>query len=117
MTTEVLELLISRLTRKLGLDEPESDVLILLEDELCDAEAELLLYLNREELPAAMQSKVVELAALFYRRDITEEPNLKAASYSEGDVSQSETYMTTAEFQTAVTELLSGIAHWRRRAT
>lgn len=117
MTDEKLAILRFRLQRKLGLEELDEDVIELLEEELSDAEGELLLYLNRPELPPGMEGKAVELAALFYRQDVTENPGLKSASYSEGDVSQNETYMTTVEYRAAVDELLSSVAHWRRRAT
>lgn len=117
MNGGVLERLLSRLQRKLGLEDAEEDVILLLEDELEDAECELLLFLNREELPAALEIKAVELAALYYRRDSQEQSGLKSASYSEGDVSQSESYLTGAEYQAEVDALLASVLHWRRRAT
>lgn len=117
MDGAVLERLLSRLRRKLGLEDADDDTTLLLEDELTDAECELLLFLNRETLPPALEVKLVELAALYYRRDSQELHGLKSASYAEGDVSQSESYLTGAEYQEEVDALLSSVRHWRRRAT
>ncbi|MCD8190555.1 MAG: hypothetical protein LUD78_10110 [Clostridiales bacterium] len=72
MTDEIMETLLVQLERKLGLDAPEDDEIALLEDELSDAEGELLLYLGVDELDSGMLCKAVELAALFYRRDVSE---------------------------------------------
>lgn len=109
-----METLLIRLQRKLGLDEPDEDTMLLLEDSLLDAEGELLLYLNREQLPDALNSKVVELAALFYQQDTVEiTPGVKSSSYSEGNVSQSETYQTAADYQAAIDSLLAGLARYR----
>lgn len=110
-----MEELLSRLGRKLGLTEPDAEESVLLYDSMKDAEGELLLYLNREELLPQMEGKVVELAAIFYRRDAQELGGVKASSYSEGDVSQSQTFATERDYQEAVDALLRSVAHWRRR--
>lgn len=115
MTQERKEELLERLVRKLRLEDPDEDVLTALEDDLDDAEEELLLYLNRETLPAAMERKVLELAAIYARQDLAENPGVCSFSYSEGDVKQSETYLTGKDYQNQVDELLSGVAHWRLR--
>lgn len=116
MTNETMEQLLSRLIRKLGLEEPEDDALTLLEDELLNAEAELLLYLNRKELPLGMDGKLLELAALFYQQSTAEHQGMKSASYSEGQVSQSVSYQTDSDYQSAREALLRSVAHYRRRA-
>lgn len=109
-----METLLIRLRRRLGLDEPDGETVLLLEDSLLDAEGELLLYLNREQLPDALNSKVVELAALFYQQDTVEiTPGVKSSSYSEGNVSQSETYQTAADYQAAIDSLLASLARYR----
>lgn len=109
-----METLLIRLRRRLGLDEPDGETVLLLEDSLLDAEGELLLYLNREQLPDALDGKVVELAALFYQQDRAEiTPGVKSASYSEGSMSQSETYQTAADYQAAIDSLLAGLARYR----
>jgi hypothetical protein len=115
VTDERREALCQRLVRRLNLEEPDEDVLVLLEDELEDAEAELLLYLNRETLPEALYPKVQELAALYARRDLADNPDLCSMSYSEGDTSQSETYLTVKDYRDQEDDLLSSVAHWRRR--
>ena len=115
MTDERLEAMQGRLVRRLNLEEPDDDVLVLLEDELEDAEAELLLYLNRETLPEALYPKVLELADLYARRDLADNPDLCSMSYSEGDVSRSETYLTGKDYRDQEDDLLSSVAHWRRR--
>ncbi|MCD7837833.1 MAG: hypothetical protein LUG65_02830, partial [Clostridiales bacterium] len=93
MTDEVMETLLVQLERKLGMDTPEDDEIALMEDELTDAEGELLLYLGVDELDSKMLGKVVELAALFYRRDVSEAEGRKSSAYTEGQVSQSDTYL------------------------
>lgn len=116
MTRERKEELLGRLVRKLRLEEPDEDVLTALEDELDDAEDELLLYLNRETLPAALERKVLELATLYTRQDLDENPGVCSFSYSEGDIKQSENYLTAKDYQAQVDELLASVAHWRLRA-
>lgn len=103
-----------KLARKLGVE----TVTPAIEDALEDSEAELLLYLNREELPAALRSKCVELAAVFYRRDTdTSTGNVKSETYSEGSVSQSQTFSTSAEsasaYSNAADNILSTCARYR----
>ena len=115
MTDERLEALTERLTRRLKLDGPDDDALLVLEDALTDAEAELLLYLNRETLPEALYPKVQELAAVYARESLAENPTLRSSSYSEGDTSQSETYLTGAEYQAQADAVLESVAHWRQR--
>lgn len=114
MTDEVMEQLLVRLERKLGLEEPEEDTVALLEDELWDAEGEILLYLDLQALEENLLNKVVELAAIFYRRDQSESGGVKSSSYSEGQVSQSDTYMGPEEYRAAVNEVLDSLARYRR---
>ena len=56
---------------------------------LCAAEESILRYLNREELPGCAQSLLIELAALKYLRTDSAGAR-KSASYTEGQLSQSE---------------------------
>ncbi len=115
MTQERLEDMQERLARRLKLDDADDDLLVMLEDSLTDAEAELLLYLNRETLPEALYPKVQELAAVYARESLAENPTLRSASYSEGDTSQSETYLTGADYQAQADDILESVAHWRLR--
>lgn len=114
MTEDKLTTLILRLQRRLGLADTDMETDLLLTDELLDAEGELLLYLNREQLPAGMDGKVVELAALFYQQDTVETaPGVKSTSYSEGSVSQSETYQTAEDNRLAADAVLASVARYR----
>ena len=115
MTEERLDELLWRLEQRLKLTQPDEDTVLLLEDFLQDAEAELLLYLNRETLPAAMERKVLELATVYARQTLADNPDLAAASYSEGDIKQSETYLTGKDYQAQASEILVSVAHWRWR--
>lgn len=110
------EAALARLCRRLGLEAAEEDTLLLLEDELNDAECELLLYLGADSLEEQWLSKAVELAALYYQRDRRELEGggLQAASYTEGQVSQSEQYLTPAAFRAGVAEILESLARYRR---
>lgn len=116
MTGEQMELALTRLERKLGLEGPEEDTVLLLEDELLDAEGELLLYLGADALEDRFLPKAVELAALYYQRDRGEQgtAGLKSAGYTEGQVSQTESYLTPAEFRSGVAEVLESLARYRR---
>lgn len=109
-----MELLLVRLGRKLGLTEPEEDEAALMEDELLDAEGEILLYLGCEELEEHLLSKVVELAAVFYRRDSAEHEGAAMSSYTEGQISESVTYLSPSEYRAAVGDLLDSLARYRR---
>lgn len=116
MTRVQTEQALNRLCRRLGLEQPEEEVLLLLEDELLDAECELLLYLGADSLEEQFLSKTVELAALYYQRDRRELENggLQSASYAEGQISQSERYLTPSEFRSGVAEILESLARYRR---
>lgn len=113
MTEELLEGLTERLARKLGLSEPEEDELLLLQDELEAAEGEVLLYLGREALDERFAPYVVALAALYYQRDAQETGGLKSYSYTEGQVSESSTYLTEAEYRGGIEEVLHALARYR----
>lgn len=116
MTAAQMEQALAKLCRKLGLEEPEEDTLLLLQDELEDAGSEVLLYLGADSLEDAWLSKVVELAALYYQRDQRELEGggLQSASYAEGQISQSEQYLTPSAFRAGVAEVLESLARYRR---
>ena len=94
MTDVQLEQATERLQRKLNLTDPDGDTLALLGDELLDAEGELLLYLGWEALDETLMGKAVELAALYYQQDRMMERGYRSRNYSEGQVSQSDSYLT-----------------------
>lgn len=114
MTDERLGILLPRIQRALGLDDPDIDTLTLLEDELRDAEGELCLYLGVSELEEALLPKVTALAAVFYRRDRSLHGDVKSVSYTEGQLSQSETYLSAADYRSAVAEIEGELARYRR---
>lgn len=116
MTAAQMEEALAKLCRRLGLEDPEENTLLLLEDELTDAACELLLYLGADQMEQAWLSKVVELAALYYQRDRRELEGggLQSSSYTEGQISQSEQYLTPAAFQAGVAEVLESLARYRR---
>ncbi len=113
MTDEVLESCLARLQRKLGLEEADEDELLLLQDEVEDAEREVLTYLGCEELESRFLSQVLDLAALYYQKDVAEGGGRQSYSYSEGQVSESITYLTEAEYRSGVTEILDSLARYR----
>lgn len=108
--------LLTRLKVKLGITDTSADDL--LTAELEDAQSELLLYLNRSELPESMEGYVVRLAALFYERDLqapdADTVGVKSWNYSEGEQSQSTTLLTTEEYQAGVDAVLRALARYRR---
>lgn len=114
MTDEVMELLQERLARKLRLEEPDEDQMSLLEDELLDAEAEILLELNEDQLEEGLYSKTVELAAVYYRYDIAQESEISAWSRTEGQVSESEKRFSPREYRQTVQEILSSLSRYRK---
>ena len=109
MTGQLLNLTLPRLRESLGLGE-ESDGK--LEFWLECAEEEILRYLNAEALPDCAQSLLVELAGLRYLQ--RECMGKKSESYSEGQISQSESYYTPAEFREGVDALLRTLAPYRQ---
>lgn len=113
MTTALRDALLVRLVRKLRLENPDSDTLALLEDELEDAEAEILLVLNVDELEERFFSKLVELAAVYYRQDEAT-TGVKSRSYSEGDVSQSESFLTPEEYRRQAQSILDSVRRYRQ---
>ena len=112
MTEVLLETLLERLQRKLSLPDPDSEELALLADELSDAEGKLLLYLDVEE---RFHGTVVELAALYYQQDKqSEDGGYASRSYTEGQVTQSDSYLTPSQLKQAEAEVLERIARYRR---
>ena len=107
MTQAEYNAALSGLSRALGLGD-ETDT-ARLTDVLCAAEESILRYLNREELPGCAQSLLIELAALKYLRT-------DSASYTEGQLSQSESYYTSAEVLEGEAALLRTLAPYRRVA-
>lgn len=115
MTEALLETLLERLQRKLSLTDPDSEELALLADELTDAEGKLLLYLDVDTLEERFQGKVVELAALYYQQDKQSEEGCYASrSYTEGQVTQTDHYLSPSQLKQAEAEVLESVARYRR---
>lgn len=115
MTEQVLEELMQRLQRKLSLTNSDNDELALLADELRDAEGTLMLYLDVDALEERFHGKVVELAALYYHQDKQSEEGYYASrGYTEGQVSQTDHYITLAQLQQAEAEVFDSVARYRR---
>ena len=115
MTETQHEKAYAKLLRKLELTEQDSEGVARLEDALEEAEETLLLYLRRDEVKDALIGKLVELAALYYRRDTAgvTSGGVKASAYTENEISQSETYLTTGDYATAEQDVLAGLARYR----
>ena len=111
MTQDMLYETLPRLRRGLGLAEGEDTPL--LQDALEAAEEKILRYLNRSELPASVDCLLVELAGLLYLRR-GEARGLKSESYSEGQLSQSRSYLSAEEIAQGEEALLRSLAPWRR---
>lgn len=116
MSEERQEALFAKLIRRLGLTDPDEEVQLLLWDVLEDAAAELTAYLGVSEVEERFESKLLELAALFFRRDRQEldSAGLRSVSYTEGQLSHSESYLTPRELRAGMQEILSELARYRR---
>jgi hypothetical protein len=115
MTDELLNRLYPRLQRKLGTSGLDTS----LEEEeqligaLDRAESELLLYLGVEKLEERFDQKLVELAALYYRRDTADQPDAKSVSVTEGALTQSVTYLSPEERQRQEQAIFASLARYR----
>ena len=114
MTEAQHEKAYAKLVRKLELTEQSGDDVARL-DALEEAEGALLLYLRWDEMRDVLLAKLVELAALYYRRDTAgvTSNGVKSSSYTEDKISQSETYLTTGDYTTAEQDILAGLARYR----
>ncbi len=111
---------LSRLELILGISEDDADE-DLLTAYLEDASDELRLYLawtesEWEELPAALARKIVQLAAIFYRRETAEAQvsGLSKLTTTEEKLSQSAEYRTPEDWFAQQTKLLNSLARYRR---
>lgn len=109
MRADVLNFALPRLRRSLGVGEECDGVL---SDKLELAEEEILRYLNRTELPEYAHSLLIELAGLRYLQQ--QSAGKKASAYAEGQISQSDTFYSAAEFSDGVDALLRTLAPYRR---
>lgn len=108
MTAEQYATALPRLRRSLGVGMEEEERL---RDVLEAAEEEILRYLGAQELPEYAVCLMVELAGLKYLQKNT---GTKSQSYSEGQLSQSESYYTPEEFREGTEALLRSLAPHRK---
>ena len=115
MTSDQLDMLLTRLQLKLGLEDPDDEVTAALEADLAEAEGELLLYLNVDELAERFYPKLVALAAVYYQRDTAEagHPGMQDVSVTEGSLSQKVTYRSGESWQTQEQAIFNSIARYR----
>ena len=119
MTEEALAILLAKLERKLGLDpdDVEEETVDQLSDALTDAESELLLYLGTcKQLKKAFYPKLVELAALTYRRDSADNQQTcaKEVSVTEDGLNQKITYLSPGDYQTQAQGIFNSLARFRQ---
>lgn len=100
---------IEKLKLKIGTEVTDE----VLEMYLSEAESSLLVYLNVDTLEGKFVSTQIELARIYYLRD-NGKNDVKSESYTEGVVSQSVTYKTSAEYQEEAKALLKTLAQYRR---
>lgn len=113
MDAELLNIAQESLRRALGLAEDEGGTAALTEA-LAAAEEEICRYLNRDSLPKYAERLLVELAALKYLRTGGAGAGKKSESYSEGQLSQSESYLSPEELSAGEGALLRTLAPYRR---
>ena len=108
--------LLTQLQRKLGLSEPTEDETQRMEDALADAESELLLYLGVCRLRKVFCPKLVDLAALTYRRDAadTQLSGVKDLSVTEDGLNQKVTYLTPEDYQKQAQGIYNSLARFRQ---
>lgn len=113
MDAETLNTAQEKLRRALGLAEDGGGEEALA-DALEAAEEEICRYLNRDSLPEYAGCLLVELAALKYLRTGQDRLGKKSESYSEGQLSQSESYLSPEELAAGEAALLRTLAPYRR---
>ncbi|MCD8381544.1 MAG: phage head-tail connector protein [Clostridiales bacterium] len=118
MSDKITAALLADLAERLGTGEEDT----LLVSCLSDAAAEVQLYLGWTDeewagsVPAAIQRKVVQLAALYYRRDSleAEQPGVASTSVTEDKLSQSVSYRSADSYAAQESAILQSLARYRR---
>lgn len=113
MTDRQRELALPRLRRSLGLGSGEGDEAVLT-DALEQGEEKICRYLQQESLPEGSEWLLVELAALGYQRMMHPAGEKTGESYTEGQLSQSASYLTPAERTAGEEQLLRSLAPYRQ---
>lgn len=113
MTDRQRELALPRLRRSLGLGSGEGDEAVLT-DALEQGEEKICRYLQQDSLPQGSDWLLVELAVLSYQRMTHPDSEKTSESYTEGQLSQSASYLTPAERTAGEEQLLRSLAHLRQ---
>lgn len=114
MTGQELDALMIRLERRLRLEDPEEEELLLMQEELESAEQEILLYLGETALDERLWGYVLELASLYYRKDCSELSGFNSYSYSEGQISERTEPISPQEFRGGIAEVLHDLSRYRK---
>lgn len=76
-----------------------------------EAEADICIYLRKQKpLPEILEPKVLEVARLRLLKTKAQSENLKSVSYSEGELSKSETYLTPEDFEKAESKVFNSLS-------
>ena len=104
---------LDKLKLRLNITDSSQDALLNMFIE--DAVDKVRLYLNyrNEESLEAFDGTVIQIATVLYKQ-FNSSKDVKSESYSEGSVSQSTTYIASAEYDGQIDSLLKGIARYRR---
>ena len=115
MTRHLLNEALTRLSVLLRLEDADADT-TLLTALLEQAESRVCCYLGRALLPDYALQTVIELATLRYYRTDTA-GGKRSESYSEGELSQSESYLTPQDFAESEAALLRTLSSFRQVRT
>lgn len=78
---------------------------------LLEAEADICIHLRKKKpLPEILEPKVLEVARLRILKAKAQSKELKSVSYSEGELSKSETYLTPEDFEKAESKVFDSLS-------
>lgn len=78
---------------------------------ILEAEADICIYLRKKKpLPEILEPKVLEVARLRLLKTKAQSENLKSVSYSEGELSKSETYLTPEDFEKSESKVFDSLS-------
>lgn len=78
---------------------------------ILEAEADICIYLRKNKpLPENLESKILEVARLRILKAKAQSGQLKSVSYTEGELSKTETYLTPEDFEKAESKVLDSLS-------
>lgn len=78
---------------------------------ILEAEADICIYLRKNKpLPEILEPKVLEVARLRILKTKAQSENLKSTSYSEGELSKTETYLIPEDFEKAESKVFDSLS-------